>query len=306
MATKEDPLFSTHWFLTRPQFIHLNESTTEMANTVVSDQLAGMRLYWAIVKALLPPRPPGYDVLCTNKRGKSQWRRTIVPEASPIADPSLLLVIVSKLKGVRGSGIPNPLIEAACAVYSEWTHWFASTKQILDDYAQTDVARVMRDSCIEEFYRKYKINSKISPTHLIQGRMRGLIRRKIHANPFKGEGEMLGTAFNPEQKDTEKKKKVKSSLLRLQLRERHGQAIAAVIPNIVKKYHMEDVSELYEMITYFKRYTRGDLSSKATKEMPELLHLWYLVAKNSNEYLRRLNAMMLYRPEVPALAPLQK
>lgn len=268
---------------------------------VVSNQLKGMRLYLAIVKALLPPRPPGYDVLCTNKRGKSQWRRAIVPEASPIADPSLLLDIVSKLKGVRGSGTPNPLIEAACNVYSQWTHWSASTKQIIDDYVKTDVARVMRDSCIEEFYRKYKINAKISPTHLIQGRMRGLIRRKIHANPFRGEGEMLGTAFNPDAKDPEKKKKAKSSLSNLQLRERHGQAIASVLTNLVKKYHMDDICDLYDMITYFKRYARGDLPSSAIKEMPELLHLWYLVAKNSNEYLRRLDAMMLYRPEVPAL-----
>ncbi len=274
-----------------------------MANTiiVVSDQLAGMRLYLAIVKALLPPRPPGYDVLCTNKRGKSPWRRAIVPEASPIADPSLLLAIVSKLKGVRGSGIPNPLIETACAVYSEWTHWFASTKQILDDYAQTDVARVMRDSCIEEFYRKHKINSKISPTHLIQGRMRGLIRRKIHANPFKGEGEMLGAAFDPTTKDIEKKKKVKSSLLSLRLRERHGRDIALVLPSLMKKYCLDDVSDSYSACNYFRLYVKGDMSSKTAKAMYELLHLWYLVAKNSNEYLRRLNAMMLYRPEVPAL-----
>lgn len=271
-----------------------------MANTV-SSKVVGMRLYLAIVKALLPPRPPGYDVLCTNRRGKSAWRRAIVPEASPIADPSLLVDIVSKLQGVRGSGIPNPFIEAACNVYSQWTHWFAFMQQILDDYAKTDVARVIRDSCIEEFYRKYKISAKVSPTHLVQGRMRGLIRRKIHANPFKSEGEMLATAFYS---SSEPRQTVKSTLSSLHLRDKYGRAIADVLPNLMKRYHLDDGLELRDMNKYFKRYTKGELPLLVIEEMPERLHMWYLIAKNSNEYLRRVNAMVLYRPEVPALAPL--
>lgn len=274
--------------------------------TIVSDTLAGMRLYVATVKALLPPRPPGYDVLCTSKRGKSAWRRAIVPEASPIADPSLLLDIASKLQGVRGSGIPNPLIEVACSMYLQWTHWSTFMKQILDDYAKTDVACVMRNSCIEEFYRKYKINNRVSPTHLIQGRMRGLIRRKIYANPFKSEGEMLGAAFKSDQPGPDERTRAKSTLSRLALKDRYGQAIATVIPNLMKRYNLENVSELHEIAAYFKRYTKGDLPVKVAKQIPELLHMWYWVAKHSNEYLRRLDAMVLYRPEVPALAPLQR
>lgn len=230
-------------------------------------------------------------------------RRAIVPEASPIADPSLVMAIVSRLRNVQGSGMPNPLIEAACTVYSQWTHWSAFMKQILDDYVKTDVARVMQDSCIEGFYRKYKISDRVSPTHLIQGRMRGLIRRKIYANPFKGEGDMLSRAFDPLQKDPTAKKQVKARLSRLNLKEKHGQATAAVIPNLMKKYRLENVYELHTMTTYFKRYARGDMSSKTATETLELLHMWYWVAKHSHEYLRRLDAMVLYRPEVPALAP---
>lgn len=262
---------------------------------IVSGNVQGMRLFWAIVKALLPPRPPGYDVLCINKRGRSAWRRAIVAEASPLADPSLVQDIASVLM-MCGEGIPNPIIQAAHDVYSQWTHWFAGMKQLLDDYIKTDVARVMRDSCIEEFYHKYKLSDKITPTHLIQGRMRGVIRRKIQANPFKGEGVMIAAQF--ELKPTNKK----SIHVSRQIKSRN-EAMATMLPSIMRRYQLEDAASLDDIRKYVKHVgARYHLDRQSIKEMPELLHLWYLAAKHSSGYLRRVNEMVLYKPEVPMLS----
>lgn len=274
---------------------------------IVPATVAGMRLYIAVIKALIPlPRYPILEVLSINRRGRSMWRRTIVPEASPLADPSIVVKIAARIPGVLYNSGPHPFIESMGLVYARWTKWAESTRQLFDDYAKTDVARVMKDSCIEQFYAKYGINKSITPTHLIQGRMRGVIRRKLWENPFEGERVAMMYIFTKHLEHRNMdcfSKAVHSVYHGPQTHDANRKELIRVVTNSFRNHPPDQPEYLREGAEYIYRYARAVIFNGRVKEMVELLHLWYLVAKHSSVYIHCLNAMMAYRPEAPQLTP---
>lgn len=275
---------------------------------IVPATVAGMRLYIAVIKALIPlPRYPILEVLSINRRGRSMWRRTIVPEASPLADPSIVVKIAARIPGVLYNSGPHPFIESMSLVYTRWVKWAESTRQLFDDYAKTDVARVMKDSCIEQFYAKYEINKSITPTHLIQGRMRGVIRRKLWENPFDGERVAMMYIFTKhlEHRNMDCFSEVVQSGYnnsRVHNNDRRKELIK-VVTNSMRTHPLDQPEYMQSGTDYIKRYAREVVFNGKVKKLAELLHLWYLVAKHSLVYIHHLNAMMAYRPEAPQLAP---
>jgi len=257
-----------------------------------------MRLYVSIVKALLAPPPKGQDILAINRRGRSVWRRAIVITASPIANPSVLVQVASKLRGVLHQGAPHPMIESMKMVFEEWCKWAAATQKVFDDYTQTDVARVMKDSCIEEFYRKYGINKSISPTHLIQGRMRGVIRRQISKNPFQNEEKAAMRVFLNNKPGTPHM----ACFAHAAFQDPVDLVLAVV--NMMQRHRIDQFENIERAMAYLTRYGGKLMLSSRGAKLVELLHLWYSTAKSFPEYVRILNTMQLYKPEVPPLAPL--
>lgn len=272
---------------------------------LVSIRMSGQILLMAIARALCYHRrnchkandPNGvHHTKYWHNMVRNPWMRILVENRkwNPLADPRIIYFI-AEILGVYEKGIPNPIISRAERVYSKWTRWMATTKRAIEDYQSADPAATLKGTKTEVFFETYlskgQPKTRVSAWGLLKGRMRGVIRRRLDANPYKSEIGLLQELIE----DTELSHAERGVL--------HGCTtdIGTALREIFRKsdWKFEDLHRYWDMHEHvYAKHVRFWISDRWPDIMRQvrLIQLWYFMAKGSSKYTNRISAMESFKP----------